>query len=320
MKRKKFWWRLGIALLSLLFILDIIAGFFFYNLAIERNIKDFLVGNADLEVSAEAMDVFIEGDWRTWAANQDFEQWEMESYDGLKLKGYYLEAEVPTNKTVVFAHGYLGSASDMALFGQYYYEELGYNMFTADLRGHGQSEGDYIGFGWHDRLDYLGWINRIVKELGPDTEIVLHGVSMGAATVLMTSGEELPSNVKAVVADSPYTSVADLFGYQLERMFHLPKIPIIPTTGLVTKFKAGYSLKEASALEQVKKAEVPILYIHGKADAFVPTEMTMELYENTKSDAELLLVDGAGHGEAIVMDHDTYVKRLEQFLGKYVVD
>ncbi|AXI08644.1 alpha/beta fold hydrolase [Oceanobacillus sp. 143] len=320
MKKNKLWIRLGIVILSLLLILDIGAGYFFYNLAIDRNVKEFLIGNADLEVSAEAMDVFIDGDWRSWAANQDFEQWEMESYDGLNLQGYYLEADAPTNKTVVFAHGYLGSARDMALFGQYYYEELGYNMFTADLRGHGQSEGDYIGFGWHDRLDYLGWINRIIEELGPKTEIVLHGVSMGAATVLMTSGEELPSNVKAVVADSPYTNVADLFGYQLERMFHLPKVPIIPTTGLVTKFKAGYTLKEASALDQVKKATVPILYIHGSEDAFVPAEMAKELYENTASDAELLLVDGASHGESIVIAHDTYVKKLSQFLTKYVVD
>ncbi|RDW19827.1 alpha/beta hydrolase [Oceanobacillus chungangensis] len=320
MKRKKLWLGLGTALLSLLLIIDIIAGFFFYNLAIDRNLKDYLVGNTDLEVSAEAMDVFIDGDWRSWAANQDFEQWEMESFDGLMLNGYYLEAKVPTNKTVVFAHGYLGTASDMALFGQYYYESLGYNVFTADLRGHGKSEGDYIGFGWHDRLDYLGWINRIIEEQGPNTEIVLHGISMGAATVLMTSGEELPSNVKAVVADSPYTSVADLFGYQLERMFHLPEIPIIPTTGLVSKLKAGYSLKEASALVQVKKADVPILYIHGKEDVFVPTSMTMELYENTKSDAELLLIDGAGHGEGIVIAQDTYIKKLQQFLNKYIVD
>ena len=197
MKKRKLWWKLGIGFIAILVIIDIIAGFFFYNLAIERNVKDFLVGNADLEVSAEAMDVFIDGDWRQWSAKQDFEQWEMESYDGLKLQGYFLEAKEPTNKTVVLAHGYLGRANDMALYGQYYYEELGYNMFTADLRGHGQSEGDYIGFGWHDRLDYVDWINRVIEEIGPDSEIVLHGVSMGAATVLMTSGEELPSNVKA---------------------------------------------------------------------------------------------------------------------------
>ncbi|WP_369813158.1 alpha/beta hydrolase [Virgibacillus halodenitrificans] len=151
-KKKKRWLQVGISLITILLIIDIIAGVYFYNLAIERNVKDFLVGNSDLEVSAEAMDVFTEGDWRDWVRDQEFEQMEMTSYDGLKLKGYFLKAKKPTDKTIVLAHGYLGRATDMGLYGQYYYENLGYNIFMPDFRGHGQSEGDYIGFGWHDRL------------------------------------------------------------------------------------------------------------------------------------------------------------------------
>lgn len=312
---------IGIGILSILLVIDVIASYYFYNLAIERNVKDFLQGNADLEVSAEAMDVFIEGDWREWVDNQDFEHWEMTSYDGLELKGYYLPAKEPTNKTVVLAHGYLGNARDMGLYGQYYYEELGYNIFTADMRGHGNSGGDYIGFGWHDRLDYLDWMDKIIEKTGDDTEIVMHGVSMGAATVLMASGEkDLQPNVKAVVADSPYTSVYDMFDYQLERMFHLPAFPVLPSTSVVTKMKAGYSLSEASALDQVKKAEVPILYIHGNADTFVPTKMTEELLENTKSEAEMITFDGAGHGEAFVTQEDRYVSKLNEFLEKHIKD
>src|SRR5690625_7813333 len=93
---------------------------------------------------------------------------EMSYFDGLSLRGYYLEAEKLTNRTVVFAHGYLGHAFDMGLFGEYYYEELGFNMFTPDLRGHGKSGGDYIGFGWHDRLDIIDWINLIIEKQGPE--------------------------------------------------------------------------------------------------------------------------------------------------------
>src|SRR5699024_11215506 len=104
---------------------------------------------------------------------------------------------------------------------------------------------------------------------------------MGAATVLMASGEDLPKNVKAIVADSPYTSVYDMFAYQMNRMYHLPDIPFLPSTSLVTKIRAGYSLTEASALDQVKKAETPILYIHGEADTFVPTDMSRELCRTT---------------------------------------
>lgn len=318
MKWKKRWKRISIGLIIVLLLIDIAAGFFFYDLAIERNVKDFLNDNADLEVSAESMDVLLDGDWRDWSAAQDFEEWKMESYDGLDLRGYFLEAEEPTNKTVVFAHGYLGGAKDMSIYGEYYYEELGYNMFTADLRGHGESEGDYIGFGWHDRLDYLDWIDKIVKELGSETEIVLHGISMGAATVLMTSGEALPDNVKAIVADSPYTSVYDLFAYQLDRMFHLPEIPILPTTGLVTNLRAGYTLKEASALEQVRKTDIPILYIHGKEDTFVPTEMTKELQANTNSDSEMVLFDDANHGESFVKNKEKYISKLVAFLNEHM--
>ncbi|MFU0788730.1 alpha/beta hydrolase [Virgibacillus proomii] len=315
---KKKWIRIGIGFIVILLVIDIIVSFYFYRLAIARNEKDFLQGNNDLEVSAEALDEMLEGDWRDWVRNQNFTRWEIMSFDGLQLQGYYLKAKKETNKTVIFAHGYLGRATDMGMFGQYYYENLGYNVFTADLRGHGESEGDYIGFGWHDRKDYVDWINKVIKEQGENTEIVLHGVSMGAAAVLMTSGEKLPDNVKAIVADSPYTSVYDMFDYQMERMFHLPAFPLLPSTSIVSKIRAGYGLQEASAVKQVEKAKVPILYIHGNADTFVPTRMSKELYEHTNSPKEIVTFDGAGHGEAFVTHKDEYIKRLNQFLNQYI--
>lgn len=317
MKRKK-WVIIGSVIISLLLIINVIASFFFYNLAIERNVKDFLQGNEDLEVSAAAMDEFLAGDWRDWTRDQTFERMEITSFDGLTLQGYFLEAKEPSNKVVITAHGYLGNSFDMGLFGEHYYEDLGYHFFTADARGHGESEGDYIGFGWHDRLDYVQWIDKIIERLGPDVEIVLHGLSMGASTVLMTSGEDLPPQVKAIVADSPYTSVNDLFSYQLKRMFHLPSFPIIPTLNLVTKSKAGYSVYEASALDQVKKTSIPILYMHGEADTFVPTELTKKLYEQTNSKADILTFPGANHGEGYVIAKDEYLAKLHEFLNTYI--
>lgn len=318
LKRRKRWVKVLGGLLIILLIINVAAGIFFYKLAIERGPKDFLTGNADLEVSAETMDVFTEGDWRTWADDKPFEYWQMESFDGLTLQGYYLEAEEPTDKTVIFAHGYLGGARDMTLFGEYYYEELGFNIFTADSRGHGMSEGNYYGFGWHDRLDYVKWIDEIIEEVGEDAEIVLHGLSMGAATVLMTIGEELPNNVKLAIADSPYSSVYDLFDYQLDRMFHLPSFPILPTMGVITNIGAGYTPKEASALNQVRKADVPILYIHGGADTFVPTEMTEKLYKETTTDSEVFIVPEANHGESIVLDREGYLETMNTFLDEHL--
>jgi uncharacterized protein len=317
---KKRWIKIGLTLISFLFIIDIFTSFYFYNLAIKRNVKDFLVGNKDLEVSAKALDVFLEGDWRLWYRNQNFEKWELKSFDGLELQGYFLEAKKPTNKTVLLVHGYLGDGQDMGLYGQYYYEHLGYNIFTVDLRGHGESEGDYIGFGWHDRLDIVDWVDMLVEKQGSNSEIVLHGVSMGAATVLMVSGEELPNNVKAIVADSPYTNVYDLFEYQLDRMYHLPAFPVLPSTSLITNMQAEYSLTEASALDQVKKTDIPILFVHGNDDTFVPKAMSEELYENTKSEADIITFYGANHGESFVIHRDKYVAKLKVFLEKYLVE
>lgn len=291
---------------------------YFYKLAIERGPKDFLQGNEDLEVSAETLEHFLEGDWITWTKEQAFETLQAKSFDGTSLQGYYLPAKEPTTKTVVFAHGYLGHAFDMGLFGEYYYETLGYNIFTPDLRGHGKSGGNYIGFGWHDRLDILSWLNLLIEENGEQSEFILHGLSMGAATVLMASGESLPKQVKGIIADSPYTSVYDLFAYQLKRMYQLPDQLFLPMTSIVTKQKANYSLKEASAIEQVKKATVPILYIHGEGDTFVPTKMTEQLYEATNSEKEMITFPEANHGEAVVMHRDLFFETIHHFVKRVV--
>lgn len=313
MKKK----RILVTIVSLLVIVLLInfgVSLYFYKLAIERGPKDFLQGNEDLEVSAETLDYFLEGDWIAWTNEQPFETLQTTSFDGVYLQGYYLKAKEPTNKTVVFAHGYLGHAFDMGLFGQYYYETLGYNLFTPDLRGHGKSGGNYIGFGWHDRLDLIDWIRLLIEENGADSEIVLHGLSMGAAAVLMASGEDLPEQVKGIVADSPYTSVYDLFAYQLKRMYQLPDKLFLPMTSIVTKQKAKYSLTEASALEQVKKATVPILYIHGDGDTFVPPYMAERLYDMTTGAKELVTFPEANHGEAVVMHRDLFFETVANFV------
>ncbi|PIC57296.1 alpha/beta hydrolase [Sporosarcina sp. P12(2017)] len=315
---KKIGWKKVIVLLVAFFVVFQIAGsLFFYNLAIKRGPKDFLTGNADLKVSAETMDVFLNGDWLVWVDKQEFKEMHMTSRDGVDLMGYFLAAKQPTDKLVILTHGYLGHAKQMGLYGQYYYEELGYNIFLPNARGHGKSGGDYYGFGWPDRLDVMDWTKLLAEEMDPDTQVLYHGLSMGAATVLMASGESLPKQVKAIIADSPYQSVYQLFAYQLNRMFHLPAFPLLDNMSLLTSARAGYSLKEADALSAVQRATVPILYIHGNADTFVPTEMTKELYEKTKSDTELFLVDDANHGEAFVMDQEAYKRKVDEFLEKH---
>ncbi|MEK4712886.1 MULTISPECIES: alpha/beta hydrolase [Sporosarcina] len=313
------WKRLLVLFATVFLLIQIIGSFFFYELAVKRGPKDFLQKNADLEVSDKAMNLFLNGDWIGWVADQNFERLTLTSRDGLKLSGYYLPASKPTDKLVILTHGYLGNAKQMGLFGQHYHNDLDYNIFMPDARGHGKSEGNYYGFGWPDRLDLIDWTQLLVEKLGTDIKVVYHGLSMGAATVLMASGEEeLPSQVKAIIADSPYASVYQLFQYQMNRMFHLPAFPLLDSTSVLTKIRAGYSFREASALKEVEKTSVPILYIHGESDTFVPTELTKDLYRHTSSDAELYLVPNANHGESIALDEDKYNMKIDQFLNRYI--
>lgn len=289
---------------------------YFYNLPVARSgPKDFMNNNPDLELSSG---VTLRDEGGKWLDNTPLEEIVITSNDDLKLKGYYFEAKVPTNKTVIIAHGYTGKAKDMARFAKFYQEKLGYNVLMPDARGHGESEGDYIGFGWHERKDYVQWINYIIKKKGMDSEILLHGVSMGGATVLMTSGENLPKQVKAIVEDCGYTSAEGVLEYQLKRMYNLPGFPIVNSTSLLTKLKSGYTFSEASALEQVKKAKLPIMFIHGEKDSFVPFEMVYELYKAANTEKELYVVPDAEHANAYDINPTLYEEKVTNFITKYI--
>ncbi len=308
----------------LAFVVVLAAGFYFYDLSVARTKKVFLAEDAALKKSV-TVNTEIElkktssafTDDVDWLSRQNYETVDIISYDGLNLKGYYVSAESPSMNTVILSHGYSSKGLWMGLYAKLY-NMLGYNVLMPDDRGHGSSEGNYIGFGWVDRKDYLKWIDFIIKKSGPDTKIVLHGVSMGGATVLMTGGEDLPSNVKAIVSDCAYTSVKDELSYQMNRMYHLPAFPLLNATSLITKIKAGFTFEEASALKQVKKSKTPTLFIHGGNDEFVPTSMVKELYEACSSEKELFIVPGAGHGAALDADPDGYIAKVKDFTDKYI--
>ncbi len=298
---------LGIILL--LVIALIAAGNYFYSYAVVPTEKDFLSDSSEKK-SAELV---AAEDWFNDKNNRS--EWQLQSKDGLKLSAYYLPAQKDQHKTAIIAHGYMGQASDMPQYAKIYHD-LGYNVLMPDARGHGKSEGDYIGFGWPERKDYLQWIDRIVKG-DSQSEIVLHGVSMGAATVMMTSGEKLPENVKAFVEDCGYSSAKDELSYQLKDMFNLPAFPLIPVTSLITKIRAGYFFGEANAVKQLHNNTKPMLFIHGDKDAFVPFSMLDTVYEATKGPKEKYVVHGAKHAEALSTDPAMYQEKVTEFLETY---
>ena len=308
MKRfKKITISIFIVLLTLFIGGSSLVGVLFYNLALNANYsKDIIYAEYNDENLNDAQK------WLEEKSNYSGKY--IESYDKLQLHSYVVTQN--SNKWAIVVHGYGGSGKLMSDKSKYFYD-MGYNVLIPDLRGHGKSEGDYIGMGWKDRLDIISWINFIINE-NPNAEIVLHGTSMGAATVLMTSGENLPSNVKAIVADCAYTSAWDEFSYQLETYLKVPSSYILNVTNMVTKLKAGYSLKEASALECVKKATVPILYIHGDKDKFVPYSMMDKLYDATNSPKEKLTIEGGEHANSDLVSPFLYWLTVEDFLNQYV--
>ena len=243
------------------------------------------------------------------------------SFDGLKLHATYFpavkegEQELHTgiNKVVICFHGYTGEGlSNHMAIGDYFLKH-GYAMLLPDARAHGQSEGEYIGFGCLDRQDALGWINWVIRECGEDVKIMLYGTSMGGATVLMTSGLELPDNVKGIVSDCGFTSPKEVFTHVLNSMYHLPAFPAIQGADLINRKLAGYGMDECNAKYEVQKAKVPILFIHGSADTFVPCSMCQEIYDNCRSPKRKLIVEGAAHAESYYKEMEIYEKALDEF-------
>lgn len=235
------------------------------------------------------------------------------SEDGLKLHGTYFPLE-GSKKTVICFHGYtsegLNDYSTLALF----YRENGFNLMIVDERAHGKSEGTYIGFGCLDRKDALLWIQEMIRMGGEDCEILLHGDSMGGATVLMASGLKLPHQVKAIVSDCAFTSAWEVFASVLKNRYHLPAFPILHVANEMVIKKAGYSLKECNAKIEVAKTKIPILFLHGEADSFVPCSMAHELYQACASEKKLVLIEGAGHVESCYRDSQLFEGSVREFI------
>lgn len=309
-----------LCLLAALAIGLIAASLYFYRVAISRRGNERAMAAASAEAKAKQA-VFTPPEVMAWIREQPLEDVAIVSVDGLTLRGFFLPAREPSDRTAILMHGYTGDAlGDMGSLARLYRETFGFNVLMPDARGHGKSDGRYIGFGWHERKDCLQWIHYVVGRVGTESQIVLHGLSMGGATVLMASGERLPRQVKGVVSDCAYTSARDILAYQLKSLTKLPAFPIVPLTSLVCRLRAGYGFGEASALKQVARSDRPTLFIHGDADAFVPFGMVHRLYDGCSAAKEKLVIPGAGHGLAFSADQAAYAGALGRFLDRYTTE
>lgn len=236
--------------------------------------------------------------------------------DGQRIHVYWLPAQHPTHRTALIIHGYGTNAIHMMHIGYMYHQALGYNIFLYDQYGHGMSDGDAIQMGWKDRFNAKACLHLIDKR----DSIVVHGISMGAATAMMLSGDDdLPANVKAFVEDCGYTSVWDEFDMQAAEIvgFQVPDFALSCCSKLC-EWHYGWNFKEASSIAQVKKCNRPMFFIHGEADGYVPTHMVHPLYAAHPGPKELWLAGGEGHARSYYHQPEEYTRRVRDFLDSYM--
>lgn len=241
-----------------------------------------------------------------------FESVRIQSQDGLTLFGRYYHVSDGAPLEILF-HGYRSHPFRDCAGGHALSRKMGFNALVVDQRAHGSSEGNTISFGILERLDALEWIKWANDRFGRNVPIILSGLSMGAATVLMTADLDLPENVACILADSPYSDplaiIEKVAGDQ-----HLPEKLCRPFIRLGARIFGGFHIGETSAEIAVRSSKVPILLIHGEDDRFVPCEMSRHIAKSAGCSAHLETFPGAGHGLSYITDPLHYEKTVFHFL------
>ncbi|PWF99327.1 alpha/beta hydrolase [Levilactobacillus bambusae] len=253
-----------------------------------------------------------------WYLKQSLAEWHVQSNDGLTLRATYISAPVSTSRTVILAHG-LGHSREQMIPYARMFQDLGYNVLMPDARAHGDSEGTTIGYGWLDRQDYLAWIDQVIQQV-QDAQIVLLGISMGAATVMAVSGETLPQNVKAVIEDSGYANVREEGNFRLWHKYHVPVMPLMPMIEQINRLDAGYWMKTSAIDELASQSKLPTLLIHGEKDQTVPVENVYTLYNALKTPKRLYVDPEAAHVMTYARNPARYQELVSDFLAPYVYD
>ena len=239
------------------------------------------------------------------------ELFEIESFDGLKLRGYYYEYSPDSPLELIF-HGYGGNAERDLSGGVERCFALGRSAVLIDQRGAGMSEGRICSFGINERLDCLEWIKFATRKFGKDRPLIIGGVSMGAATVMMASGEDLPKNVACVMADCGYSSSKKIIK-KVVREMKLPPSLVYPFIRLGGMLYGKFDIEETDPVSAVARSKTPIIYIHGDEDDFVPHSMSVECFEATRAPKKLVTIEGAGHGLGFPQNQSKYVESLRDF-------
>lgn len=256
-------------------------------------------------------------DWIKEARAMDYREVSVISHDGLTLRGRYYQCS-PGAPMELMLHGYRGNAERDMGGGVQRAFALGRNALVVDQRGGGRSDGHIITFGVRERYDCLRWVEYITKEFGPQQKIILTGISMGAATVLLTGGMELPDNVVGILADCGYTSAEAIIRKVLHQI-HLPR-SLYHLVRLGGRLFGGFDLNDADVLAAVERCRVPVIFFHGETDNYVPCTMSRENFEASPTAKKLVTVPDAGHGLSFLVNEERYIAELWEFGNEHWYD
>lgn len=261
--------------------------------------RAYAAGRRWLRTNEERKDVYVRAD------------------DGLRLHAGFVASEDPgCHSYAVCIHGFGDTSESMGMYASVYHDRYGMNVLLPDLRGHGLSEGNYVGYGYFDRTDIICWIDWIL-ERDADAVILLHGISMGAATALMTTGEKIPSQVRACISDSSYTSTEEILSYLYKKYAQgkgAPASVMIPLVRAIALVRAEYDIRKAAPIRAVARSVTPTLFIHGEEDPYIPPAMMPRLFSAANCRKAFLWVPKAGHVLSATEDPDTYWSRIAEFL------
>lgn len=252
--------------------------------------------------------------WQQEVKTFPYEVFTIQSFDGLTLKGKYYE-KYPGAPIELMFHGYRGNAQRDLCGGVQRCFACGRNALLVDQRASGDSDGNIISFGINERRDCLSWLRFMVSHFGPEVRILLTGISMGGATVLMAAGEELPDNVVGVLSDCGYNSPKEIICKVIREDMKLPAKLSYPFVRLAARLYGGFDLEETDSLRGLQSCKVPVFFVHGEEDGFVPCDMSREMYAAYAGQKRLYTVPDADHGLAYPVAGEKYIEELKAFFG-----
>ena len=228
---------------------------------------------------------------------------------GEKLAGFYYPCGAGGKKIAFIVHGYRSDHLDTGGMYYDYYKSRGIDVFCCDHTAAGESEGRFIGFDVFESADCLKWIELLKEKFGADIQILLHGFSMGGATVLQMSGD-CPENVKFIIADSAYTDAYASMHHQV-LFFYTP-------LRLLNRVIAGYDWNASDVTGSLARARLPILFVHGREDRLVPCACGPKLYSLYQGEKDCLFPEKTRHVESMYTSPAAYCAKIDAFLERYM--